>query len=211
MTTGSHWMRWSWSRPWRWAKILFFLLATLATLLLLLAPPLLAAVIDLLLPLAAVLSADSNSPISASVLSAQLKSFDFQTSLVYLPLVSAGRCLLICAYVVCDGRRGLYLGFTTLCSLLSIAYLLLKAVNMCMAASSPPWRPRLAADGKDMVAIEALFLSSFALAVAHVVVAAYRGSWRERRKLLVFRIDVEAESICNVICSSSFSSFLCRP
>ncbi|XP_064989794.1 uncharacterized protein LOC135627598 [Musa acuminata AAA Group] len=204
MTTGSHWMRWSWSRPWRWAKILFFLLATLASLLLLVAPPLLAAVIDLLLPLAAVLSADSNSPISASVLSAQLKSFDFRTSLVDLPLVSAGRCF-------CDGRRGLYLGFTTLCSLLSIAYLLLKAVNMCMAASSPPWRPRLAADGKDMVAIEALFLSSFALAVAHVVVAAYRGSWRERRKLLVFRIDVEAESICNVICSSSFSSFLCRP
>ncbi|URD82151.1 hypothetical protein MUK42_01469 [Musa troglodytarum] len=154
--------------------------------------PQLAAVIDLLLPLAAVLSADSNSPLSASALSAQLKRFDFQTSLVDLALVSAGRCLLIlCAYVVCDGCRGLYLGFTTLCSLLSIAYLLLKAVSMYMAASSPPWRPRLAADGKDMVAIEALFLSSFALAVAHVVVA-YRGSWRERRKLLVFRIDVEA-------------------
>ncbi|CAD5196945.1 unnamed protein product [Musa acuminata subsp. malaccensis] len=211
MTTGSHWVRWSWSRPWRWAKTIFFLFAMLTSLLLLVAPPLLAAVIDLLLPLAAVLSADSNSPISASVLSAQLKSFDFQTSLVDLPLVSAGRCLLIlCAYVVCDGRRGLYLSFTTLCSLLSIAYLLLKAVSMCMAASSPPWRPRLAADGKDMVAIEALFLSSFALAVAHVVVA-YRGSWRERRKLLLFRIDVEAVSICNVICSSSFSSFLCRP
>ncbi|RZR72421.1 hypothetical protein BHM03_00013279 [Ensete ventricosum] len=96
--------------------------------------------------------------------------------------------------VVCDGCRGLSLGFTTLCSLLSISYLLLKAVSMYMATSSPAWRPRLSAERKDMVAIDALFLSSFALAVAHVVVA-YRGSWRERRKLLVFRIDVEAKSV----------------
>ncbi|KAJ8511175.1 hypothetical protein OPV22_001609 [Ensete ventricosum] len=173
----------------------------LASLLLLVAPPLLTAVIDLLLPLAAVLSAASNSPLSASPLSAQLKSFDFQTSLVDLPLV---------LIVVCDGCRGLSLGFTTLCSLLSISYLLLKAVSMYMATSSPAWRPRLSAERKDMVAIDALFLSSFALAVAHVVVA-YRGSWRERRKLLVFRIDVEAVSICILLCSSSFLLFLCRP
>ncbi|RRT54167.1 hypothetical protein B296_00037710 [Ensete ventricosum] len=104
MTTGSHCVRWSWCRPWRWAKTLFFLFAMLASLLLLVAPPLLTAVIDLLLPLAAVLSAASNSPLSASPLSAQLKSFDFQTSLVDLPLVSAARCLLIlCAY--CCLRR----------------------------------------------------------------------------------------------------------
>lgn len=39
----------------------------------------------------------------------------------------------------------------------------------------------------------ALFVSSWVLAIAHVVVA-YRTSCRERRKLLVYKIDIEAVS-----------------
>lgn len=39
----------------------------------------------------------------------------------------------------------------------------------------------------------ALFICSLALAVGHIVVA-YRTSCRERRKLLVYKIDIEAVS-----------------
>ena len=40
----------------------------------------------------------------------------------------------------------------------------------------------------------ALFMCSLALAVGHVAVA-YRTSCRERRKLLVYKIDIEAVSV----------------
>jgi len=39
----------------------------------------------------------------------------------------------------------------------------------------------------------ALFLCSWILAIGHIVVA-YRTSCRERRKLLVFKIDIESVS-----------------
>lgn len=41
----------------------------------------------------------------------------------------------------------------------------------------------------------ALFVSSLVLGVGHVVVA-YRTSCRERRKLLIYKIDIEAVSAC---------------
>ncbi|OMO76036.1 hypothetical protein CCACVL1_05660 [Corchorus capsularis] len=41
----------------------------------------------------------------------------------------------------------------------------------------------------------ALFICSLALAIAHIIVA-YRISCRERRKLLVYKIDIEAISAC---------------
>ncbi|WOL00148.1 hypothetical protein Cni_G08861 [Canna indica] len=184
-------LRFSWSRPWRWAKTLFFLSTMLASLLLLVAPPILVVVLDLLLlPLVASLfTSASNSPLfAASLLSLQnLKCVNFRSSLADLPLVSAARSFsILCAYVVCDGCRGLYLGFTVLCSLLSIAYLLLKAVSIYSSS-----RVVVLLEEKDTTAMEALFLSSSAMAMAHIVVAC-RGSWRERRKLLVYRIDVEA-------------------
>lgn len=53
----------------------------------------------------------------------------------------------------------------------------------------------------------ALFLCSSALAVGHVVVA-YRTSCRERRKLLVYKIDIEAVSVHTPTAFPSHINFL---
>ncbi|THU73559.1 hypothetical protein C4D60_Mb04t24140 [Musa balbisiana] len=175
------------TRPWRWAKTLFFLATMLASLLLVCAPPLLVVLLDLLLPPALL----SNSSLSASSLCEQLGSFVFRSSLVDVPIVSAVRSFLIlCAFLVCDGSRGVYLGITVFCSSASMAYVLVKAFSMYSVVGAP--RPILAiAAAKDAAVIQALFFGSLALAIAHMAVA-YRTSCRERRKLLVYRIDVEA-------------------
>jgi len=85
-----------WARPWRWAKTAFFLAAMLASLLLVCAPPLLVVLLDLALPpalLSATLRAGDGSFAPAVV--AQARAFDFRSSLVDLPAVSAARALLI--------------------------------------------------------------------------------------------------------------------
>ncbi|XP_072956957.1 uncharacterized protein [Typha angustifolia] len=177
------------TRLWRWLKTLFFLLTMLASLLVVCAPPLLIVVLDLLLPPALLSTFLRHSPtFPVPSLCDQLHNFDIRSSLIDLPLISVARSLLIlCAYVVCDGR-GAYLGITVICSLASVGYVSVKGVSM----SGTEGVRRILAEGKDgLVVIEALFLSSVALAVAHVVVA-YRTSCRERRKLLVYRIDIEA-------------------
>lgn len=90
-------------------------------------------------------------------------------------------------YSLCDGprlSRGPYLGITTICSVLSLFFVSFKAVYVFGNGS-----------GYVGGAPEfALFLCSSALAVGHVVVA-YRTSCRERRKLLVYKIDIEAVSV----------------
>lgn len=98
------------------------------------------------------------------------------------------------AYAACGGR-GVYLGITTLCSFTSACYVLVKSIVM-LGVASGEWgrRHRDFGEKGGAAAVEALFLSSLALAVAHLVVA-YRTSCRERRKLLVYRIDIEAVSI----------------
>ena len=93
----------AWARPWRWAKTAFFLAAMLASLLLVCAPPLLVVLLDLALPpalLAAALRAGGGGYASfASAVAAQARAFDFRSSLVDLPAVSAARALLIlCEY-----------------------------------------------------------------------------------------------------------------
>ncbi|WOL05740.1 hypothetical protein Cni_G14471 [Canna indica] len=177
------------TRPLRWAKTLFFLLTMLASLLLDCAPPLLVVVLDLLLP-PALLSAAASPP------SLQLKTFRFRSSLIDLPIVSAARSLLIlCAFLLCDGSQGLYLAITALCSSASVVYVLAKLFSMSSSAAASPRQALAAVAGKDAAAlIEATFLASLAMAIAHVVVA-YRTSCRERRKLLVYRIDIEAVKV----------------
>jgi len=71
----------------------------------------------------------------------------------------------------------------------SLCYVLAKAVAVFgVAGAGLEWQ------GKgQLVAVEAMFLMSLALAVAHLAMA-YRASCRERRRLLVYRIDVEAVS-----------------
>ncbi|URD89583.1 hydrolase, alpha beta fold family protein [Musa troglodytarum] len=126
----------------------------------------------------------------------QLNTFEFRSSLIDLPIVSALRSFLILfSFLVCDGGRGLYLGITAFCSSASTAYVLIKAFTIYWVAP-PRQEPRwiLALAGRESPAIEALFLTSLALAIAHIAVA-YRTSCRERRKLLVYRIDVEAVKI----------------
>lgn len=96
-------------------------------------------------------------------------------------------------YSLCDGPRlsnGPYLGVTTVCSVMSLVIVSLKAVFVFSNSSSN-------VDGKgygyeyDRASQIALFVCSCALGVGHVVVA-YRTSCRERRKLLVYKIDIEA-------------------
>ncbi|XP_066360652.1 uncharacterized protein [Miscanthus floridulus] len=187
-------------RLWRWAKTAFFIVAMLASLLLVCAPPLLVVLLDLLLPpalLSNFLRAQAHAPpVSSSsagvsfaaALAGQARAFHFGSSLVDLPAVSAARSLLIlCAYTAGGGGGAAYRWVAVACSAASLCYVLAKAVAVFgVAGAGLEWQ------GKgQLVAVEAMFLMSLALAVAHLAMA-YRASCRERRRLLVYRIDVEA-------------------
>ncbi|GJN09262.1 hypothetical protein PR202_ga27251 [Eleusine coracana subsp. coracana] len=164
----------------------------LASLLLVCAPPLLVVLLDLLLPPSqaqAQLPAHSPASVSfASTLLDQAAAFRFGSSLADLPAVSAARSLLIlCAYTAFGGGAA-YMWVAVACSVGSLGYLLAKAVAVFGVAGG------LQMQGKgQLVAVEAMFLVSLALAAAHLAMA-YRATCRERRRLLVYRIDVEAVS-----------------
>uniref|UniRef100_A0A452YWG5 MENTAL domain-containing protein n=3 Tax=Triticinae TaxID=1648030 RepID=A0A452YWG5_AEGTS len=179
----------AWARPWRWAKTAFFLVAMLASLLLVCAPPLLVVLLDLALPpmlLSAHLHAGADLP-HRSFLPAvldQARAFEFRSSLVDLPAVSAARALLIlCAYTVCGGGGGAYLWVVAASAAASVSYVLAKAAAVLPRGATP--------QGKGAAGPEPMLLLSLSLAAAHIAVA-YRTSCRERRRLLVYRIDVEA-------------------
>lgn len=185
-----------WSRLWRGAKTLFFLLSMLASLLLVCAPPLLVVLLDILLP-SALLSAFSDRPISIPSISSQLESYKFDTSLVDVPLVSVARSLLIlCAYMIWEGR-GPYLAIATICSFGSVGFVSAKAAMMLGAETAQGSRHLLAVGAKEPTAVEAMLLCSLGLAMAHVIVA-YRTNCRERRKLLVYKIDIEAVKLKDI-------------
>ncbi|KAG6600931.1 hypothetical protein SDJN03_06164, partial [Cucurbita argyrosperma subsp. sororia] len=153
--------------------------------LLLLSAPVLLVIADALLP-SALLSA-SLYPYSFSLksLPSHLTNYDFRSSLVDIPLISLLRSAIIfCVYSFCDGprlSRGPYLGITTFCSVISLVFVSFKAWFVFGSG--------LLDVGRGMEV--ALFMCSLLLAVAHVAVA-YRTSCRERRKLLVYKIDIEA-------------------
>ncbi|ERM96519.1 hypothetical protein AMTRI_Chr09g36500 [Amborella trichopoda] len=159
----------------RAAKTLFFIACMSASFLLVSAPALLL-LTDTILPFA-LLSTFSH-------LSHQsLSSYTFRSSLLDIPLISIVRSLVItCVYSICDGvalSHGPYLGTATVCSLLSMMLLWIKA---------------LVFEGnlKQLRGAPLIFLASMVLGLSHIVVA-YRISCRERRKLLIFyRIDPEA-------------------
>ena len=81
-----------------------------------------------------------------------------------------------------------------MCSVSSLVFVSLKASYVFSGSST------------DQGAIEAaLFICSVVLAVAHIFVA-YRISCRERRKLLVYKIDIEAvRSFSHSLCFFHFS------
>ncbi|KAJ9160318.1 hypothetical protein P3X46_025730 [Hevea brasiliensis] len=174
-------------------KTVFFLITMLISFLLFSAPVLLV-IADTLLPfslLSASLSSSSSSSLSFKTLSTHFSNYDFRYSLIDIPLVSIIRsAVIICVYSLCDGPRlsgGPYLGITTICSVLSLIYVTLKAPYVFSVSRMN--------DGEEYVkAMEiALFICSWVLAIGHIVVA-YRTSCKERRKLLVYKIDIEAVS-----------------
>lgn len=113
--------------------------------------------------------------------------------------------LFIGVYSICDGprlSRGPYLAIATTCSVLSLAFVTLKASYVFTSGSSSN------GGGVYFRALEmALFLCSHVLAIGHVVVA-YRTSCRERRKLLVHKIDIEAVSFSPSISTTLYAILL---
>ncbi|KAK3026104.1 hypothetical protein RJ639_040776 [Escallonia herrerae] len=110
-------------------------------------------------------------------------------------------------YTMCDGpalSHGPYLGTVTLCSLVSILLLSVKAClfsfnsQMEVEASSSISRQKLHL--KKSWGMPVLFLSSVVFALGHIVVA-YRTSCRARRKLLFHRVDPETVLSCKIVFS----------
>lgn len=104
-------------------------------------------------------------------------------------------------YSLCEGPRlwrGPYMAAATVCSAASLALVSLKGSYVFMVREN---RGGGGGFGRAMEA--ALFVSSAGLAVGHVVVA-YRISCRERRKLLVYKIDIEAVSQSSLSLSLSW-------
>jgi len=90
------------------------------------------------------------------------------------------------AYVVCGGG-GAYLGVVVACAAGSVSYVLAKAAAVLPRRAAPL---QAGGDVRAVAGPEAMLLLSLALAAAHLA-AAYRTSCRERRRMLVYRIDVE--------------------
>ncbi|XP_031107298.1 uncharacterized protein LOC116011985 [Ipomoea triloba] len=179
----------------RWIKTVFFLISMLISLVLLSAPIVLV-IADTLLPSALLSAALSPAAVSLQTLSSLLRNYDFRSSLIDIPLLSIIRsAIILCVYSLCDGprlSRGPYLGIATVCSVSSFVFLSLKASYIF--GNSSRWGVN--GGGSYSRAMEmALFFCSFAMAIAHILVA-YRISCRERRKLLVYKIDIEAVSAC---------------
>ncbi|CAI9302681.1 unnamed protein product [Lactuca saligna] len=174
----------------RGIRTVFFLITMIISFLIFSAP-ILVAVADVLLPTAlfsASLSSPSDDPSFLQTLSSHLSNYDFRYSLIDIPLISIIRSgIILCVYGLCDGHglsttTGPYLGITTVCSVASLFFVSLKASYVFGGGS-----------GGFGATEVALFVCSPALAIGHIVVA-YRTSCRERRKLLVYKIDIEAVS-----------------
>ncbi|KAL7108830.1 hypothetical protein ACP275_06G137900 [Erythranthe tilingii] len=179
----------------RWIKTLFILITMFISLLLFSAPPIFVAIADAIIP-SAFLSAALSPPSSLNfqTLSSHLNTYDFRHSLFDIPLISIIRsAIILCVYSLCDGpklSRGPYLAVATVCSAASLVFVSLKAPYIFIISGGDGDN---SAYGKTMEA--AVFVSSLGLAIGHVAVA-YRTSCRERRKLLVYKIDIEAVSAC---------------
>ncbi|KAE8681230.1 Nuclear pore complex protein-related isoform 1 [Hibiscus syriacus] len=175
-------------RIWRGFKTVFFLI-TMVISLLVFSAPVFFVIADTILP-SALLSLSLS--LSFKTLSSHFNNYDLRYSLVDIPLVSIFRsAVIICVYSFCDGPKlcsGLYLGITTICSVSSLVFVSLKA-PFVFGSSIPR-------EGSAMVA--ALLVCSLALAIAHII-AAYRTSCRERRKLLIYKIDIEAMQLISCI------------
>ncbi|CAH8268761.1 unnamed protein product [Arabidopsis lyrata] len=182
------------SSLWRGIKTIFVLFTMFLSFIIFSAPIFLA-VADAILP-SAILSSSSSSlnrlsPHSfPATIYSYLSNYDFRYSLIDIPLISIIRsAIILCVYGLCDGpklSRGPYLTITMICSISSLIYVSFKAA---IVFGEP------VIGGYFRTEEMALFVCSWILAIGHIVVA-YRTSCRERRKLLVFKIDIESVSAC---------------
>ncbi|KAG7561025.1 hypothetical protein ISN45_Aa05g024870 [Arabidopsis thaliana x Arabidopsis arenosa] len=180
------------SSLWRGIKTIFVLFTMFLSFIIFSAPIFLA-VADAILP-SAILSSSSlnrlSPPSFPATIYSYLSNYDFRYSLIDIPLISIIRsAIILCVYGLCDGpklSRGPYLTITMICSISSLIYVSFKAA---IVFGEP------VIGGYFRTEEMALFVCSWILAIGHIVVA-YRTSCRERRKLLVFKIDIESVSAC---------------
>lgn len=102
-------------------------------------------------------------------------------------------CVFVGVYSLCDGprlSRGPYLTTATICSISSLIYVSLKASYVFDGLRYNNYQQQGYVGAMEI----SLFMCSWILAIGHIVVA-YRTSCRERRKLLVYKIDIEAVSL----------------
>ncbi|KAF8086874.1 hypothetical protein N665_0609s0006 [Sinapis alba] len=188
----------------RCLRTLFFIVAMLASLLVS-SLPLLVAICDVLVP-SFLLS--SFTCVTCYGAKEHLTRYGFKRSLTDIPLVSVARSfLVICIYSLSDVpalSHGPYLGTVSLCSVVSVLLLSVKACVFTVTsqlnteASFSPSRHRLHL--KKSWGMPVLFLSSVVFALGHTVVA-YVTSCRARRKILYHRVDPEAVLSCKSIFS----------
>ncbi|CAN8312260.1 unnamed protein product [Cochlearia groenlandica] len=188
----------------RCLRTVFFMVAMVASLLVS-SLPLLVAIGDVLVP-SFLLS--SFTCVTCYGAKEHLRRYGFKRSLTDVPIVSVVRSfLVICVYLLSDVpslSHGHYLGTVSLCSVVSVLLLSVKAcvftVNSQLnnEASFSPSRKRIHL--KKSWGMPVLFLSSLVFALGHTVVA-YRTSCRARRKILYHRGDPEAVLSCKSIFS----------
>ncbi|GAV69176.1 Abhydrolase_6 domain-containing protein [Cephalotus follicularis] len=185
-------------------RTIFFMVAMVASLLVS-SLPVLVAIGDVLVPCVLI---SSFTCVRCYGLKQHFLRYAFKSSLTDIPLVSVARSFIItCVYFICDSTalsNGPYLGTVTLCSIVSILLLSVKAcvfsVNSQIEAEASLSLSRRKLHLKKSWGMPVLFLSSVVFALGHFVVA-YRTSCRARRKLLFHRVDPEAVLSCKNVFS----------
>ncbi|XP_038703344.1 uncharacterized protein LOC119999673 [Tripterygium wilfordii] len=179
----------------RGLKTVFFLITMVISFLVFTAP-VLVVIADTLLPSALLSASLSSSSSSIQTIASHLNNYDFRYSLIDIPIISIVRsAIIICVYSFCDGpglSRGPYLGITMICCAVSLIFVSIKASYVLIISNIGGVG---GGDGGVKAMEIALFLCSLVLAIAHMFVA-YRTSCKERRKLLIYKIDIEAVSAC---------------
>ncbi|MFS7909700.1 putative hydrolase [Helianthus anomalus] len=192
----------------RFIRTMHFLIVMLASLLILWLP-VLVAVGDVLVPYVLI---SSFVCVRCYSLKEHLCRYDFRSSLIDVPVVSALRSLVItCVYMMYDGpviSHTQYLGTVTLCSIFSIIVLSVKAcvfsVNSQFEAENSSSLIKQRLHMKKSWGMNVLFLSSVVFALGHTVIA-YRTSCRARRKLMFNRIDPDSVFFSQVLFSIGFA------
>ncbi|GFP91906.1 hypothetical protein PHJA_001334700 [Phtheirospermum japonicum] len=129
--------------------------------------------------------------LNLQTISSHLNSYDFRHSLIDIHNVSIIRSAIILFFAP-RLSNGLYMGVATVCSAASLVFVSFKASYVFVSSNYGGFWGY--SSGYVRAMVSAMFVSSLGLAIGQVVVA-YRTSCGERRKLLVYKIDIEAEHL----------------